>query len=254
MPYPVDPYNHRVTGDVAAARLHEWYNDFMQKNAAPDITKVGPHGYIHGWIKVGPGGGSPNEGRSLFEDDIKPGHVINENGKHFAVTEKTSGYKFKNPAHTNGMRELKAVPVNADGTADPSAKSVNLYYDRYHKVPVAGHVPGTAAERADNRAAKSPKEVPWVRLKRLREPGNGGNFVQTHGDYKDATGNDKYANATHVVVTSFGSHLGALTRDDQGSIHAHPYATGKPQKVVGSPQEGMDYIVASNNNAPEYNI
>ena len=47
------PYNHRSVHDEAATRLHEWYNNHMQKNAQPEVIKVGPHGYIHGWIKVG---------------------------------------------------------------------------------------------------------------------------------------------------------------------------------------------------------
>ncbi len=239
--------------DQAAARLHEWYNDFMQKSQEPDVVKVGPKGYIHGWIHVGAGTDGASKDGTKFEDKIKPGHVINYNGKHYAVTGKTGGYKYKNPAHPNGMRELQAMPVNADGTSRLNARPVTLHYDRYSKVPVVGHVPGTAAERADNRAAKPPKIASDVRLKKLKEPGNGGHFVETHGDYKDGTsGSTSYANATHLVVTNTGDHLGALTRDDQGNIHAHPYDLGTTPKIVGSPQEGMDYITASSRAARGY--
>jgi hypothetical protein len=52
---PYDPWDHRTAHDAAAARLYEWYNNFMQKSQQAEITKVGPHGYIHGWIKVGTG-------------------------------------------------------------------------------------------------------------------------------------------------------------------------------------------------------
>jgi predicted ABC-type ATPase len=37
--------------------------DEMLDEFSPDITKVGPHGYIHGWIKVDPGDVSLIEGR-----------------------------------------------------------------------------------------------------------------------------------------------------------------------------------------------
>src|SRR5277367_268850 len=56
------PYDHRSVHDDASTRLRLWYNDHMKseqevtKNVAePDVTKVGPKGYIHGWIKVGAG-------------------------------------------------------------------------------------------------------------------------------------------------------------------------------------------------------
>jgi hypothetical protein len=48
-------YSDRPVHDVAAERLHEWYDNLMQKNQQADVTKVGPHGYVHGWIKVGTG-------------------------------------------------------------------------------------------------------------------------------------------------------------------------------------------------------
>lgn len=54
-----DPYQLRSVHDEAATRLHTWYNSHMQqeqevtKNTEPDVIKVGPEGYEHGWIKVG---------------------------------------------------------------------------------------------------------------------------------------------------------------------------------------------------------
>jgi hypothetical protein len=43
------PYGGRGVHDQAAARLAEW----REKTARPEVVKVGPHGYVHGWIKVG---------------------------------------------------------------------------------------------------------------------------------------------------------------------------------------------------------
>jgi hypothetical protein len=54
-----DPYQLRSVHDDAANRLHMWYNNYMKqeqevtKSAKPDLVKIGPKGYIHGWIKVG---------------------------------------------------------------------------------------------------------------------------------------------------------------------------------------------------------
>ncbi len=82
MPYPVDPYNHRATADVAAARLHEWYSNHMNqvtKAAEPTVTKVGPEGYVHGWIKLGPGaGGGEGEKALAGRDGMK--EVLRRNG------------------------------------------------------------------------------------------------------------------------------------------------------------------------------
>jgi hypothetical protein len=176
------PYDHRPVHDDASTRLREWYNDHVKqeqeqeitKNAAePEIMKVGPEGYIHGWIKVGPGEGvvqSRKEvpggmhltsrikkpkggegGRDLSESQLKPGHVIQlSDGSHHVVTGKTGGYKFKNPAHPNGMREVSIKPVNDDGSVDDSAPEKSTYFDRDSKVHVAGHVPGTAGARAND--------------------------------------------------------------------------------------------------------
>ena len=58
-PTLISPYNHRSVHDAAADRLHMWYNNHMnqeaiEKSAEPGVVKVGPGGYVHGWIKVGP--------------------------------------------------------------------------------------------------------------------------------------------------------------------------------------------------------
>ena len=150
----------------------------MEKNAAePDLVKAsshgesGPHGYIHGWIKVGPGDGVESSrkevrgevhyvtriknpkggegGRKLSENQVKPGHVVRSHGNvHYVITGKTGGYKLKNPAHPDGMRKFTAVPVNDDGSV--GTEEHHIYFDRDAKVHVAGHVPGTAGERANN--------------------------------------------------------------------------------------------------------
>ena len=94
-----DPYQLRTVHDEAANRLHVWYNSFMKqeqeiaKNSKPDIAKVGPHGYIHGWIKVGAGIDS--------SDLTRDTHNIG-GGKKVSVPKGTSHHSFKEPDWDSG--------------------------------------------------------------------------------------------------------------------------------------------------------
>lgn len=49
------PQQHRSVHETAAVRLQSWYSSHVNKHGAqPEIVKVGPKGYIHGWICVRP--------------------------------------------------------------------------------------------------------------------------------------------------------------------------------------------------------
>ncbi len=72
------------------------------------------------------------------------------------------GYKFKNPAHWEGMRELKVKPVHDDGTVDGNAEVRSMFFDRDDTVHVAGHIPGSAGARANDKG--NPRTYRYTRL------------------------------------------------------------------------------------------
>lgn len=63
------------------------------KGVAPDVIKVGPHGYIHGWIFVGAPGNLTGRGREAATDE-RGDHHLHEDGKHVGM--------LQQPAAGNG--------------------------------------------------------------------------------------------------------------------------------------------------------
>ncbi len=104
---PYDPQQHRSVHDEAANRLHSWYNNHVQQEqevtksaAVPDIMKVGPHGYIHGWIKVGSAehddlqhGVKFSDTRSKISSSLDKAYEASKNGDH------TLAYNHLDKAH-----------------------------------------------------------------------------------------------------------------------------------------------------------
>jgi hypothetical protein len=115
-------YGERSVHDQAAARLHEWYNDFMQKSQQADVVKVGPKGYAHGWIKVGTGDDehlashdhvlTSSSGKKITGEPDSKWHAVDENGNHVvdaskAVAAYNDSTSLKNPAGHHAVHDLK---------------------------------------------------------------------------------------------------------------------------------------------------
>jgi hypothetical protein len=137
MVYPIDPYNHRSVHDAAAARLHQWHEDFMQKSQQPDTVKVGPEGYVHGWVKVFSAGsvGMHSAAGSL--------HL---NGKHEAAKHMDAAAKLASKAKHGRMSESDhekmighlaaamdtTTPSEARNYVEPHLHEANMEADIYH--------------------------------------------------------------------------------------------------------------------------
>ncbi len=111
-------YSDRPVHDQATARLYEWYDNFMQKNAQPEIAKVGPHGYDHGWVYVG--GDDDHGGASKVSGaDIKPGMKLLGQDGDGNETQHTVASVSHRKSRAPGYGGEKYASVKfTDGTAD----------------------------------------------------------------------------------------------------------------------------------------
>jgi hypothetical protein len=97
----------RVRSGIVAVK---WYNSTMNEEAGtPEVAKVGPEGYVHGWIKVGLNG----------EHSVKPGDEVvrtdtkgnpHHDGRTYQMTDK--------PGRLNGTHTLSFTPANSLGHSE----------------------------------------------------------------------------------------------------------------------------------------
>lgn len=115
---------------LAPSPGHRTVLDQMSRSLArvqhviPDVTKAGPHGYVHGWIKVG------------SSDESRTGHIRAESDGTHSV--KPAGGYGSSPVRDTGpftttedhAKALSAKPVKGDSlTAIKSGRTVSGFHD-----------------------------------------------------------------------------------------------------------------------------
>jgi hypothetical protein len=95
---------------VAGTTSPEWYNRTMNEEAGtPEVVKVGPHGYIHGWIKVGPNG----------EHAVQPGDEVLRTDIHGTPRSEERTYRMTDkPGRLSGTHTLSFTPANTLGQSE----------------------------------------------------------------------------------------------------------------------------------------
>ena len=86
--------------------------DVMCRRVGLALSRVGPHGYIHGWIFVG----VPAVGARVEHPQHGHGTVTGHNGMHATVTFDKTGAVHTFPAHTGVGARLERAPADPAGT------------------------------------------------------------------------------------------------------------------------------------------
>jgi len=115
--------------------------DYRGKSIDPDITKVGPEGYIHGWIKVDPGDSDKikataaklqHSGRDADEAaaakhlgnaaDVADQHILGERGQHEMLQHLRKAHAYLGDSHPDEAKEIQGH-IDRFGEAAKNGKS-----------------------------------------------------------------------------------------------------------------------------------
>jgi len=248
----LNQFDHRYSylgdqGMVWAPRRGMVFPDWAMEPAAtakitePDVVKVGPHGYIHGWILVGvPGVGAmvrhPEHGhgrvtkvtpkRAMVDFDSGARHAFEHGGPtgvlpgHFVVRAPkampSKAVKPKTPkALTTAQRDLGAVlpserPHAAGYTHHPNPRQLDLL-DQELRFNRADRLITEATSAADLHAALDHLDLPDLR-----------DFASQHG--LDVPSDATLGSARRLVV----EHMRLPDRHG-AALAAVPHAGGRPK-------------------------
>lgn len=106
----------------------------LASDAEPDLVKVGPHGYVHGWVFVGiPSGKAPAAGDKISHHEHGSGVVthVGADGAHARFDNGTSGILGSESSHrfSKGDRVTRSDGKSGTAVNAPFGKYINVVWD-----------------------------------------------------------------------------------------------------------------------------